>query len=194
MNERFRPVGYSCYGEYSEDDKIDDIEYARGLYQEQVHKVKREERILELLLEDYICVARTHKSRYDYINIFEDAQKQVGKKTKKERPQLETIRGFILEDFLNNDKKFKLTGLVACGYETYGWNVEFTGYGKSFYIYIPIMANITSKNFKSAREGKFAFSVETAPHVWSVLKSSYKITEIADFIKKYFEAEREKEE
>lgn len=181
ISENFKPV----YG-YQETDPLYEIEYARALYQDQVTRVKREERVRDLLLEDYIRTVKARKSRYDYISLWYDARDQIGKKTKKERPQLEILKEFILEDFLNGDKKFKLTDIFSCGYETYAWGIEFTGYGRTFHIVIPVNANITAKNYKYAHEGQFVFEVQDSPHIWSVLKTSYKTEEIAEFIKEYF--------
>ena len=76
---------YDFY-DYKKEDPIADIEYVRGMYEAQVHKVKQEEYMKNLLFADFVKKVRCHKSRYDYIeNIFKEAQSQIGKKKKKER-------------------------------------------------------------------------------------------------------------
>lgn len=172
---------------------LDEIEYAKNLYEAQVDKVEREEYIRDLLRRDYVAKIRNNRSRYDYIRIFRTAQKQVGEKLKKNRTELETLKSFILNDFLDNDKKFKLTSITSCGFEDYGWEIDFTGYGKTIKIYIPIMANLDTDNIEDARFGKFVFSVKTSEHSWSVLKKSYKIKDISEFIKECFKDAKEKE-
>ena len=166
---------------------IRDIEYVKGLYDAQVNKVKQEEYMKDLLFADYVRKVKSHKSRYDYIDIFKDAISQIGKKTKKERPQLETVKDFVVEDFLNGDKSFKLTNIINCGYEGYAYEVVFEGYGQVFYIDIPVMKNITTENIEYAHNGMFVFAVKESEYCWSVKKMCYDIEEMAKFIKEYFE-------
>ena len=163
------------------------IGYSKKLYDEQVNKVKKEEYIKDLLLEDYAQKIRAHHSRYDYIDIFDKAQNEVGKRLKKERPHLETIKHFVLEDFLNNDKTFKLDKIISCGIEGYAWRLEFKGYGKTIFIEIPIMKHITSKNLEHASYGMFTFGVYESDYCYRVLKQSYEIKAIANFITAYFD-------
>lgn len=162
------------------------IGYSKKLYDEQVSKVKKEEYIKSLLLEDYVQKIRSHRSRYDCVDIFGKAQDEVGKRLKKERPHLETIKDFVMEDFLNNDKTFKLDKIIRCGMEGYAWRLEFKGYGKTSFIEIPIMKHINSKNLEHANYGMFTFGIYESDHVYSVLKRSYEIEAIAGFIKAYF--------
>lgn len=55
------------------------------------------------------------------------------------------------------------------------------------------MNNITTKNFEHAYKGMFAFSViDTCWH--SVKKKSYKIEDIAEYIKEYFELDKVNED
>lgn len=162
------------------------IGYAKSLYDAQIHKVKKEEYIKDLLLEDYVNQIKEHESRYDHINIIGKAQDEVGKRLKKERPHFEIIKGFLMEDFLNNDKTFKLVKIISGGYEGYYWRFEFTGYGKTSYIEIPVMSRITSKNVAYAHYGRFAFGVYDSEHCYRLLKTSYSMQEISEFIRDYF--------
>lgn len=162
------------------------IGYSKSLYDAQVTKVRNEEYIKDLLLEDYVRKIRAHQSRYDFIgNIFVKAQKEVNKKLKKERPNLETIKSFISEDFLDNDKKFKIHKIIACGLEDYAWRVELTGYGKTIFVEIPMVRNINVKNVEYAHHGQFAFGECESEYCYSVLKYSYEIKVIAKFIEEY---------
>ena len=162
------------------------ITYAKALYEAQVQKVKKEEYIKKLLLEDYVDHIRQHKSRYDYVNIFGKAQDEVGKRLKKDRPHYETVKQFLMDDFLNNDKTFKLIKIISGGYEGYYWRFEFTGYGKTSFIEIPVMSRLTSDNIEYANHGMFVFGVYDSESCYRVLKKSYSIKEISEFIKDYF--------
>ena len=73
--------------DYMEEDPIAKIEYSKGLYNDQVHKVEKEEYIKNLLFADYVSKVKAHKSRYDYVgdNLFKEAGSQIGNKKKKER-------------------------------------------------------------------------------------------------------------
>lgn len=176
------------------------IGFVKGLYDDQVKKVKKEEHIRELLQEDYIRTIRGYMTRWDYVYIFKDAQSQIGEKLKKNRPQLETLKEFMAEDFLNNDKSFKLTNIISCGYEGYAWNIYYEySYGvngafkKEFYISIPVKSKITSKNIDHAHHGMFSFAVkEFGPcECWHVTKMTYEVNDMAKFIKEYFELDKE---
>lgn len=177
---------YDFY-DYKNEDPIADIEYVKGMYEAQVHKVKQEEYMKDLLFADFVRKVKSHKSRYDLMeNIFKEAQSQIGKKKKKERAQLEVIKSFIMEDFLNDNKNFKLTEIVSVGYEGYVWRIEFEYFSHIIQITIPIMDNINVQNIKYAYDGMFAFSVKEGSCRWSVKKKSYKIEDIAEYIKEYF--------
>ena len=176
--------------EDSDKKALENIEYSKNLYDAQKKKVEQEKYIEKLLFIDYVDRVKANKSQYDYVDIFSDAQKQVGKKLKKERPQLEILKDFVVKDFLNNDKSFKLTEIMSGGWENYYWSIHFEGYGKAFYIQIPIMKNINVSNFEYANCGKFAFAIKESDSWWSVLKTSYKIDDIAQFIREYFELDK----
>ena len=103
------------FEENPENQAITRIEYAKRLLDEQEEVVKKEEYVKNLLKEDYVNTVRSFKTRYDYVEIFKDAHLQLGEKLKKERPQLETLKHFVMEDFLNNDKTFKLTNIISLG-------------------------------------------------------------------------------
>lgn len=172
-------------------DTIAEIEYVRGMYEAQVHKVKQEEYMKNLLFADYVRRVKGNRSRYDYIEkVFKDAQGQIGKKKKKEREQLSIIEEFVKEDFLSNCRFFKLTNIICGGYEGYYWNVEFEGFGQTFYISIPMMDYINIKNIGSAHDGMFAFIVRESSCSTMVKKRSYKIEDIAEYIREYFELDK----
>lgn len=176
-----------CSFEDTEKKQLDEINYSKKLYKEQVERVKREERVRDLLHRDYIRSIRGYQTRYDYItDLFPKAQKQVGEKLKKDRPDYETVKHFIIDDFFNKDKTFKLTKIVGCGWENYGWQFDFTGYGKVCTIEIPVKSRLTTKDLKYMHDGMFAFAIQESEHNITVLKTSYEIEEMAAFIKEYF--------
>ena len=166
---------------------IDQIKDVKEMYDQQVKIVEREEHIKKLLFEDFVRTVKKNKTRYSYINIFKVAQDELKNKYKKDRKNIEVLNKFILEDFLNNDKNFKLKNIISCGLETYGWDIEYEGYGKTFRIGIPVLDAIDSKNIKFANYGAFEFVIMISESHWSVLKRSYSIEELSKFIDEYFE-------
>ena len=177
---------YDFY-DYKKEDPLADIEYVRGMYESQVHKVKQEEYMKDLLFADYVRKVRSHQSRYNYIrNIFEDARNQIGKKKKKEREQLLILEEFIRDDFFNGNNSFKIVKIISGGYDNYYWRVELEGFGQTVEITIPNMNNINTKNFEHAYKGMFVFSVKDTCYS-SVKKMSYKIEDISEYIKEYFD-------
>lgn len=174
--------------DYIEEDPIAKIEYSKGLYNDQVHKVEKEEYIKNLLFADYVGKVKRHQSRYDFIeNVIKEAQSQVGKKKKKEREQLSVLENLIRKDFFNGDNSFKITHITSGGYESYYYSVELEGYGQTVIISIPMMSNINVQNFEHAYKGMFAFSVKESQYCQSIKKMSYKIEDVAEYIKEYFE-------
>lgn len=174
---------------------IKDIEYVKGMYDAQVNKVKQEEYMRDLLFADYVRKVKCHKSRYDLMeNIFKEAQGQIGKKKKKEREQLTALEEFIRDDFFNDNPNFKITRIMSGGYEGYYWSVEFEGYGQTVRIVIPNMNNIGIDNIKYAHDGMFAFMVKDSEISCTVKKTSYKIEDVAEYIKSYFGLDRVNED
>ena len=178
---------YAVYpdGGYYEGKLLENIRYAKSLYDYQVEKVKKEQYILNALHQDVVDKIRERRSRYDYIDIYRKAQEETGNRYKKDRYHFETVQSFLREDFLDNDKNFKLKKIISCGFEDYAWRFEFEGYGKTIDICVPYMRNITTKNVQYAHYGMFTFSVEGSPHYWEMLKGSYEMSEIAQTIKDY---------
>lgn len=179
-------LDYFCDSSLNYEEKLlEKIRYAKEVYEAQVDKVKREQYILQALHQDYVDKIRERKSRYDMINIYSLAQAEVGTRLKRERPHFETLQSFLREDFLDNDKKFKLKKIISCGYENYAWQFEFEGYGKTIYINVPYLRNVTTKNVQYAHYGMFTFGVQEGEHFWKMLKGSYEMSEIAQTVKDY---------
>jgi hypothetical protein len=178
------------WGVYEDRDvkAIKDIEYAKSLYELQNYNVKREQHIEKLLLEDYVRTIKSYTSRYDYLDYetFQKAQNQRNEKLKKDRPQFELMKSLIINDFLNEDKNWKLVNIMSCGFESYCWSFEFEGYGETIYIEIPDKRKLTVKNFEYARHGMFAFMVKTGKSSRETIKTSYKIEDIAEAVKEHF--------
>lgn len=187
MSENYHAIG----ADFNEENKtLEKIDYAKCLYEAQIAKVEKEEYIKRVLLEDYVNQIKGYYTRYDVITIFSAAQKEIGKKLKKERTHLETIKTFLLEDFFNNDKNFKLQRILSCGYEGYAWKIEFEAYGKTVFLEIPVKSRINSQNVHYANDGMFAFGVYEGEHYMSVLKKSYNIKTMADYIQEWVVKEK----
>lgn len=182
MSEFYHALGGNIN---EENHTLEKIDYAKSLYEEQIKKAEKEEYIKNLLLEDYVNQIKQYFTRYDVIDIFGKAQKEVGKKLKKERPHLETIKQFIMDDFLSNDKNFKLQKIVSCGYEGYAWQIEFTAYGKTVLIEIPVKKRLTAENVHYANDGMFVFGVYESEHYIRILKKCYGIEAMSDYIREW---------
>lgn len=185
---------YGFYG-YKEKDPVVDIEYVKGMYDAQVHKVQQEEYMRDLLFADFVKKVKKNVSRYDLMeNIFKEAQSQIDKKKKKERERLAALEEFMQDDFFDSDYHFKITAIISGGYESYYWDVELEGYGQTVRITIPNMKNIGIDNIGHAHDGKFVFAVKESSCCWSIKKTSYKIKEVAEYIKEYFELDKVNED
>lgn len=164
---------------------LEQIEYSRSLYNEQVKKVKKETYVQNLLFEDYVNQVTKNTPMYDYCgNIFDLAAKEIGKKYKKERRNLEFLTDRISEDFLDNNE-IKITSIYSCGYETYGWSIRFVLFGVKYSLTIPVMKNINVSNFTDAHYGKFVLFKEERDHIWQIETSSYDIKDISKYISEW---------
>ena len=182
MSEFYHALG----GDVNEENRtLEKIDYAKSLYEAQIKKAEKEEYIKNLLLEDYVNQIRQYFTRYDVVDIFGKAQKEIGKRLKKERPHLETIKRFVMDDFLSNDKNFKLQKIVSCGYENYAWKIEFEAYRKTVYIEIPVKKHLTCENVHLANDGMFAFGVYESEYYLQTLKRSYDIKTMSDYIREW---------
>lgn len=173
-----------------ENNVIKNIEFVKGLYDTQVQKVRNEQYVQALIFEDYVNTIKQNYSRYDCMKdtFFREAQKELKEKVRGKNTKIGTLKSFMMDDFLGNDKNFKLVDMVACGYEDYAWGIYFEGYKKSFRIDIPMMKNLSTKNIELACYGKFRFVVKESSITWHELKASYKIEDIAKAIKEYFDS------
>lgn len=166
------------------DTTLEKIAYAKNVYECQVIKAEREEYIKNALLQNYVDQIREWKCRYDMAtNIIAKAQGEVGERLKKDRPNLETVKRWLMEDFLNNDKSFKLEHIISGGYEGYYWRFEFSRNGKGCYIEIPVKNRLTPKNVEYAHYGMFVFGIKESEHYWRMLKGTYEMQELAGVIK-----------
>lgn len=167
---------------------VKDIEYAKSLCELQSYNVKREQHIEKLLLEDYVRTIRSYTTRFDVFDskTFRDAQSQKDNKLKKDREQFEIMKTLIVSDFLNGDKNFKLVNIIACGWEEYAWSFEFDGYDTKIYIQIPDKRKLNVGNIDYANQGMFCFYVATSEISRELIKASYKIEDIAQAVKEYF--------
>lgn len=173
----------------NEKSKYDLIEDTKTKYELQKKKVEHEKYIEDLMFHDLVVKisSLTTVSRYDYfINIFSKARSQIGLKTKKEREDLDLLTGFLLEDFFDNNKDFKLTGISTGGYDACYYRFDFKYKDANIFIQIPIYKHIDTSNIEFASYGKFCFGIYKSSCFYSVLKSSYRISEVAEFIKEYF--------
>ena len=165
------------------------IEGAKKMWENQKVKVEQEKYIEKLIFSDFVKSVQDLPTRYNFSEkFFADAQREIGRKLKKDRPNLDLLNGMIVCDFFNEDKAFKITGITICGIDTYGYDIVLKGHGKEVCVFIPRYRNITEKNIEFAKDGKYAFGVMDKGKSWSrtILISDYDTEKIAQFIKEYF--------
>lgn len=184
---------FNCYDWQT--NPVFEIARVSKMYEEQLEKVSKEEYIRDLLFADYVDKVKANMSRYDmFTNLFRDAQKQIDKKKKSERKELALLLDFVKEDFLSNDDRFELTSMISGGYECYYWDLYFKLNEQEFYITIPVTNNINVDNFKWAHNGMFCFYIKDSEYSSHCEKASYRIKDIADAIKEYFNLDADKHE
>lgn len=169
---------------------LEKIEYAKNLFFTQRDVVTKEKYIEKLLFEDYVSQVQRNTSRYDFMaNIVDEAVKEVDKKLKKERKHLDMLTSWVSEDFCGN-RKIKIMDMLHGGWENYYWCIGFVLEGKTFYIHIPQVKNLTADNFAHAHYGKFSLAIKENEVLWNTLIQSYQIEDIAKFMDEYLKEDK----
>lgn len=169
-------------------DRYSLIETAREKYEQQKEKVAHDAYIEDLMFENFVreVTCLSESSKYDYfVDLFKKARPQIELKNKKDREDYELLSSILLEDFFDNNKNFKLVEIITGGYDACYYRFEFQYYDATCFVQIPIYKNIDKSNIGFANYGKFCFGVYKAPYCSDVLKTSYQVSEIADYIKGY---------
>lgn len=160
------------------------------LFQAQEKKVKDEEYIKNLLEQDYVEKIRAINTKYDIlsdtIKCAADHLYRTDKKDKSNKASFDLLQEHIGNDFFGCKYTVKITRIVRCGYEDYGYSISVqynTESGSRFFtIFIPLHNNITVENYEYAYHGQFSL-FENVEVDYSVQKiSSYS----EDEIKKWF--------
>ena len=160
-----------------ETDYVKDIERVKGLYDMQVLKIKNEEYIKDLLFEDLADKIRMNRSRYDYMK---DMFKQAANKDKH---SMDLLNEWIAEDFFDGQKVFEITEIMSMGYENYAYNIKLNIKGQDYFLEIPIVSNFTTNTLEYSK-GQFRFGVQES-NWYSVCKvSSWRISDVAEYIQK----------
>lgn len=170
---------------------VKNIKYVKNLYDLQVEKIKKEEYVRDLLYKDYLRTVKEYISKYDMVDVFVKAQDELSDKKSKKKEYLNILKGFLMEDFLNNDDNFKIVNMYRCGLEGYAWWIEFKGYGETFRISIPVKKNLTIKNLECT-DGMFEVIVKDEENntSWFTLAKSYEIKPVADAIREHFKLDK----
>lgn len=167
--------------------KFTELENANRRYQEYSQKVADMEHIKDLLYVDYVQAACNMQTRYAIIPaIIRGAWEQQKEKKKKDRPNFESMKHFLEEDFFNNEA-IKLSEITLHGYESYGASFSCEYKGTEFEIFIPITEKINVENFKYAYKNQFYVAAPDCYSSMKILKTSYNIEDIAKTIKDYVE-------
>lgn len=160
-----------------EHDYVEDVERVKDLYDAQVIKVKNEEYIKDLLFEDLADKIRLNRSRYDYVkDMFTQA-------ANKDKYSMDLLNEWIAEDFFDGQKVFEITKIISMGYENYAYNLTLNIKGQDYYLEIPMVSNFKTKTLEYAL-GKFRFGVCKSDSYCVCKVSSWRISDVAKYIKK----------
>ncbi len=167
-------------------------EVAIGLVEARWKKAKQDvedANYLERLIHaDLIRTIRSYQTIWDYCDeVIAKAQKQIGKKYKRERPDFEYIQSKIREDFFEDSKAVKVIEIMQGGIEGYYWSFALdTGDKEEYSIQVPRRKKRTVSNADYSNMGKFIFFLRTSPCCISAQFSSYDEADFAEKIKEYF--------
>lgn len=170
---------------YCAEDIYKNVEYVKSLYENQQEKVKKEQYIESVLLDDYVKVIKHIPNKYDYIEeFFVKAQQEIGNKKKSERKNYQIVEDWLSGDFFNGDK-MKIKSIVSGGYENYYWAFYFDFCGQEISIEIHMRNRITTDNIHYAHYGKFVVFLKENSVCQTAIFQSYKMEEVAKFLSQW---------
>lgn len=156
--------------------------------------------IEQLILQDLVNTIQSYQLSYDYLtDMIKSARHQQSEKYKKDRKDFHALEGFLIRDFFGGDKRFKLTSIVAGGWEDYYYSFRFTceaNEGEAIpkcSIQIPIKKRLTVDNIAAAAWGQLEFLIQESEYCHCVKHKCYDIEGIAAYIKDYFNLKVEDE-
>ena len=146
-------------------------------------------KISDLMYENYVYTVCKYKTAWDVMEptiIRAWKEKQVDKKKKSEREELEFLHYKIQNYFFKDKYKFKIKEIISAGYSTYGWTFKLEINKEEYEIFVPMRSKLDTNNFEYAYSGQFALLKKKNEACWDLLKSAYTEEEIADWIEEYF--------
>ena len=170
----------------TEKEDIAQVQKIKELYNKQFQLVSEQTTILNLLYKEWVDRIKSLRTQYDYmVPSFEKARSQIGKKTKKERENLDHITYQIQDDFCQS-RKIKILDVIQGGYESYYYAVTFKLLDKTIELKIPMHNMLNTRNIESAHFGQFVLSEQENEHFSSCRIQSYEIDEISNFIRENY--------
>jgi hypothetical protein len=183
---------YFLEDEYKVDKKnINCIAKAKERWEAQCEAVKDAQYLEKLIFDDLISTIRSYRLRYDFLDdIINKAIAQQKEQKKRDRKDFHTIESMIIDDFFNNDKRFKLIDIITGGWEGcyHVFNFSFKAEKEPvFYsIQIPVKSKLNAKNIEWSAFGKLQFSIKESEHCHRVEYQSYDIASMSKYINDYF--------
>lgn len=166
-----------------ESSSIEKVEYVKNIYEKQQEKVKKEQYLEGLLLEDYVCAIRNIPNPYHSIELsFVQAGDLI--RNKCNGVAINVVKQNVSQDFLDGNE-VELTSIFSYGFENYAYGVRFKLCNEELEIFIPMRNKIRKESLHYAHYGKFVVFIRESFMSWTAIYQSYKIEEVADFLKQW---------
>lgn len=157
---------------------------ARELMLEMERETEKYKKLSVLTKMNLVDVIKNlHGSRFfKYVTLLEQAVWYVNKQKEEYKEAYDLLCETIKEDFCN--REFEIKEISMCGYERYGYNVNFTVGSRWFSIFVPDVKQMSVENFEYLSEGKLNVSEKTSSYVWKAFASSYFADDIKEALEK----------
>ena len=176
--------------------KIEKAEKRLQAKKNAVNDMQNELRLLELDAFDtlkrevyyfdfpYTCLEKVRK----WIAMINNKENKIDKRKKYEEKDAYDYLTHTLERYLDK-KDVKITEIIYEGYSNYAINIYFTCQGYDLYLKVPIIQNITIKEYQYYGQYIFKLTLyhRTTEHVHDAIDSTYKETELKDIFDKFLE-------
>lgn len=91
----------------------------------------------------------------------------------------------IADTSCKHKKRTLISGIVACGYEPYGYQLSFICDNIEFILFVPVLSAITSDNMLYTHEGKYALYYRESASCISCIIDSYDIGALRTAFKEF---------
>lgn len=126
------------------------------------------------------------KEASKWISMLNDKENKIDKRKKYEEKDAYECLAYTLKKYLDK-QDIKITEIIYEGYGSYAVNICFTCQGYDLYLKVPMISNITIKEYQYYGQYIFKLTLyyKSAKHMHKAIDSTYRESELKDILNKF---------